>query len=58
MALPEAQEMSDLSCDTGLSIADLAVEFNAPESRWRGCVDFGLISAEEWDSKPGKWACD
>lgn len=58
VALPEAQETSDLPCDTGLPIADLAVEFNATESRWRGCVDFGLISAEEWGSKAGKWACD
>jgi hypothetical protein len=47
MALSEAQETSDLPCDTGLPIADLAVEFNATESRWRGCVDFSLISAEE-----------
>lgn len=58
VALPEVQETSDLACDTGLPVADLAAEFNATDSKWRGCADFGLVPAEEWGSKTGKWACD
>jgi broad specificity phosphatase PhoE len=58
VALPEAQETSDLPCDTGLPVADLAAEFDALDSKWRGCVNFDLVSAEEWGSKTGRWACD
>lgn len=39
-------------------VADVASEFDAPASKWRGCVDFDLVSAEEWGGKTGKWACD
>jgi hypothetical protein len=58
VALPEAQETSDVPCDTGLSVADLIAEFDAIKSKWRGCVSFDLVSPEEWGSKTGKWACD
>jgi broad specificity phosphatase PhoE len=57
VALPEAQEMSDLPCDTGLPVADLVAEFDAIDSKWRGCVSFDLLSPKEWGSKTGKWAC-
>jgi broad specificity phosphatase PhoE len=56
VALPEAQETSDLPCDSGLLVAELAAEFDDVDSKWRGCVDFGLVSAEEWGSKLGRWA--
>jgi broad specificity phosphatase PhoE len=39
-------------------VADLAAEFDAADSKWRGCIDFDLVSAEEWGSKLGRWACD
>jgi hypothetical protein len=58
VALPEAQETSDLPFDTGLPVTDLVAEFDAINSKWRGCVSFGLVSPEEWDNKMGKWACD
>jgi hypothetical protein len=57
-AFPEAQETSDLPCDAGLPVADLVAEFDAINSKWRGCVSFGLVSPEEWGSKMRKWACD
>jgi len=53
-ALPEAQETSDLPCDAGLPVADLVAEFDAINSKWRGCVSFGLVSLEEWGNKMGK----
>jgi hypothetical protein len=58
VALPKAKETSDLPCDTGLPVADLVAEFDAINSKWRGCVSFDLVSPEEWGSKTGKWACD
>jgi broad specificity phosphatase PhoE len=58
VALPEAQETSDLPCDMGLPVADLVAEFDAINSKWRDCVSFGLVSPKEWGSKAGKWACD
>jgi hypothetical protein len=47
VALPEAQETSDLSCDTALPVVDLVAEFDAINSKWRECVSFGLVSPEE-----------
>jgi hypothetical protein len=54
VALPEAQETSDLPCGTGPPVVDLAAEFNTVNSEWRGCMSFGLVSPEEWGSKTGK----
>jgi len=36
----------------------LVAELDVIDSKWCGCVSFGLVSPEEWDSKTGKWACD
>ena len=58
IALPEAQEVSDLPCDTGLPVAELVAELDSPDSKWRGRVNFDLMSAEDWGSKTGRWACD
>lgn len=49
IALPELQETSDLPCDTGSQLSDLATEFA------HQTVDFSLIKPD-WDSKKGKWA--
>jgi hypothetical protein len=54
VALLEAWEASDLSCDTGLPVAGLVAKFDAIDSEWCGCVSFGLVSPEEWGSKTGK----
>ena len=49
VALPLAQETSDVPCDTGRDVVDLTAAFvNAP-------VDFGNV-CHGWDSKTGKWA--
>lgn len=58
VALPEAQETSDLPCDTGLPVAGPAAECDALDSKWRGCVSFNLVPAEGWGSKAGRWASD
>jgi hypothetical protein len=58
VALPEAKEISNLPCCTGLPVADLVAEFDAVNSKWRGCVSFDLVSPEEWGKKTEKWACD
>lgn len=58
IALPEAQETSDLPCDTGLPVSELVAEFDSPDSRWQGSVDFSILTGKEWGSKSGRWACD
>jgi broad specificity phosphatase PhoE len=58
VALPSAKEVSNLPCCTGLPVADLVAEFDAVDSKWRGCVSFDLVSPEEWGNKTEKWACD
>jgi hypothetical protein len=58
VALPEAKEVSNLPCCTGLPVVDLVAEFDAVNSKWRGCVSFDLVSPEEWGKKTKKWACD
>ena len=49
IALPEAQETSDLPCDTGSDIDALREEFAEKP------VDLDLVK-KGWDSKMGKWA--
>lgn len=49
IGLPELQETSDLPCDTGSSVEELAKEFEGKP------VDLSLITPE-WNSKKGKWA--
>ncbi|KAF2239711.1 hypothetical protein EV356DRAFT_499921 [Viridothelium virens] len=52
LALPEAQETSDLPCDTGSTHAELLQEFaNQP-------VDLSLVAAagDSWNRKVGKWS--
>lgn len=49
LALPEAQEVADLPCDTGSDVKRLEAEFHDET------VDFSLIQAD-WTSKKGKWA--
>lgn len=49
VALPEAQETSDMPCDTGLDPSVLAKDFeNEP-------IDFSRVT-EGWNSKKGRWA--
>ncbi|KAF2098278.1 phosphoglycerate mutase family protein [Rhizodiscina lignyota] len=51
IALPEAQETSDMPCDTGSHIDELEKEFQGQP------VDFGLVAARpDWNSKKGDWA--
>ncbi|KAK4999313.1 hypothetical protein LTR66_001637 [Elasticomyces elasticus] len=49
IALPEIQETSDLPCDTGSDVAEIAREFDGRP------VDLTLVK-EGWNSKQGKWA--
>lgn len=49
ICLPELQETSDLPCDTGLSVEELAKEFDGKP------VDFGLV-LPGWNNKRMKWA--
>jgi len=51
LALPEAQETSDLPCDTGSSVSVLETEFNKDGEK----VDFSEVG-EDWNSKVGKWS--
>ncbi|KAI9835870.1 MAG: hypothetical protein M1819_001768 [Sarea resinae] len=51
IALPEAQETSDLPCDTGSDRSVLAAEMKDKP------VDLSLVQ-EGWNSKQGKWAPD
>lgn len=51
LALPEAQETSDLPCDTGSSVPTLESEFNSSITK----VDFSLLHSD-WNSKTGKWS--
>jgi len=51
IALPEAQEVAALPCDTGSDVALLQAEFRDVP------VDFSLVG-EGWTSKRGKWAAD
>jgi broad specificity phosphatase PhoE len=54
VALPEAREMSTLPFNRGLPVADLVAEFDAVNSKWRGCVNFDLVSPE-WSNET--WPC-
>ncbi|KAK4984350.1 hypothetical protein LTR50_006646 [Elasticomyces elasticus] len=49
IALPEIQETSDLPCDTGSDVAEIAREFDGRP------VDLSLVK-EGWNNKQGKWA--
>ena len=51
IALPEAQELADLPCDTGSAVKILEEEFRDH------AIDFSLVE-EEWTSNTGKWAAD
>jgi len=51
LALPEAQETSDLPCDTGSSVTALEAEFNKGGEK----VDLSRVG-EDWYSKIGKWS--
>ena len=51
IALPEAQETSDLPCDTGTDVEKLREEFAGKP------VDWALVK-EGWNSKEGQWAAD
>ncbi|MCJ1402537.1 hypothetical protein MMC11_005757 [Xylographa trunciseda] len=51
IALPEAQELADLPCDTGSNVQLLREEFHDQ------AIDFSLVE-EGWNSKEGKWAAD
>lgn len=51
IAMPEVQETSDMPCDTGSDIAELAQDFKGQP------VDFSLVAARpDWNSKKGDWA--
>ena len=49
IALPELQETSDLPCDTGSSVSQLANEFAGKS------IDFTHVQPE-WTVKTGKWS--